>query len=204
MCIHSFHSLMNSYDFVSLISSFDESILCNLCDQVQAVREVVPGKGNNEVHMVLQYYDYNVETAIQAYLEGGSFFINTFFFLNCCVGNMCLKCYSLCMSTISFLSRSSDYPHCTGESSTGAHISSRVSLSMCYNWLFQSISVNVPVPEYVCQHAAMVVPHNMQERKFQSISVNVWLAVPEYLCQQCWRINDKWYMMLKCVYVFES
>ncbi|CAG5122763.1 unnamed protein product, partial [Candidula unifasciata] len=41
-------------------------------EKVQAVREVVPGKGNNEVHMVLQYYDYSVETAIQAYLEDGA------------------------------------------------------------------------------------------------------------------------------------
>ncbi|BFZ22112.1 hypothetical protein BsWGS_25151 [Bradybaena similaris] len=44
----------------------------NIKEKVQAVREVVPGKGNNEVHMVLQYYDYNVETAIQAYLEDGA------------------------------------------------------------------------------------------------------------------------------------
>ena len=38
--------------------------------QVQSVREVVPGKSNNEIVLVLQYYDYNVEKAIQAYLEG--------------------------------------------------------------------------------------------------------------------------------------
>ena len=34
------------------------------------MREVVPGKSNNEIVLVLQYYDYNVEKAIQAYLEG--------------------------------------------------------------------------------------------------------------------------------------
>ena len=38
--------------------------------QVSAVREVVLGKSNNEIVLVLQYYDYNVEKAIQAYLEG--------------------------------------------------------------------------------------------------------------------------------------
>ena len=38
--------------------------------QVTAVREVVPGKSNNEVILVLQFYDYNVEKTIQAYLEG--------------------------------------------------------------------------------------------------------------------------------------
>lgn len=44
----------------------------NIKEKVQAVREVVPGKSNNEVVMVLQYYDYNVERAIQAYLEDGA------------------------------------------------------------------------------------------------------------------------------------
>lgn len=36
------------------------------------MREVVPGKSNNEVVLVLQYYDYNVERAIQAYVEGNA------------------------------------------------------------------------------------------------------------------------------------
>ncbi|XP_012943278.1 spermatogenesis-associated serine-rich protein 2 isoform X2 [Aplysia californica] len=44
----------------------------NVKEKVQAVREVVPGKSNNEVVLVLQYYDYNVERAIQAYLEDGA------------------------------------------------------------------------------------------------------------------------------------
>ena len=34
------------------------------------MREVVPGHSNNEITLVLQYYDYSVEHAIQAYLEG--------------------------------------------------------------------------------------------------------------------------------------
>ena len=38
--------------------------------QVTAVREVVSGKSNNEIILVLQYYDYDVERSIQAYLEG--------------------------------------------------------------------------------------------------------------------------------------
>lgn len=41
-------------------------------DQVQAVREVVPGKSNNDIVMVLQYYDCSVERTIQAFLEGRS------------------------------------------------------------------------------------------------------------------------------------
>ncbi|XP_025076637.1 spermatogenesis-associated serine-rich protein 2-like isoform X2 [Pomacea canaliculata] len=44
----------------------------NVKEKVQSVREVVPGKSNNEIVMVLQYYDYNVEKAIQAYLEDGA------------------------------------------------------------------------------------------------------------------------------------
>ncbi|XP_064646024.1 SPATS2-like protein [Lineus longissimus] len=41
-------------------------------EKCQAVREVMPGKSNNEIILVLQYYDYNVETAIQAYVEDGA------------------------------------------------------------------------------------------------------------------------------------
>lgn len=44
----------------------------NIKEKVQAVREVVPGKSNNEIVLVLQYYDYNVEKAIQAYFEDGA------------------------------------------------------------------------------------------------------------------------------------
>lgn len=44
----------------------------NVKEKVQAVREVVPGKSNNEIVLVLQYYDYNVEKAIQAYFEDGA------------------------------------------------------------------------------------------------------------------------------------
>ncbi|XP_060081496.1 spermatogenesis-associated serine-rich protein 2-like [Ylistrum balloti] len=44
----------------------------NIKEKVNAVREVVLGKSNNEIILVLQYYDYNVEKAIQAYLEDGA------------------------------------------------------------------------------------------------------------------------------------
>ena len=37
---------------------------------MQSVKEVVPGHSKNEITLVLQYYDYSVEQAIQAYLEG--------------------------------------------------------------------------------------------------------------------------------------
>ncbi|KAL3854978.1 hypothetical protein ACJMK2_014211 [Sinanodonta woodiana] len=46
-----------------------EVVQDNIKEKVSAVREVVPGKSNNEIILVLQYYDYNVEKAIQAYLE---------------------------------------------------------------------------------------------------------------------------------------
>ena len=38
--------------------------------QVQAVREIVPGRSNNEIVLVLKHYDDDVERAIQAFLEG--------------------------------------------------------------------------------------------------------------------------------------
>ncbi|XP_067686165.1 spermatogenesis-associated serine-rich protein 2-like [Haliotis asinina] len=44
----------------------------NVKEKVTSVREVVPGKSTNEIVLVLQYYDYNVERAIQAYLEDGA------------------------------------------------------------------------------------------------------------------------------------
>ncbi|VDH95141.1 Hypothetical predicted protein [Mytilus galloprovincialis] len=44
----------------------------NIKEKVNAVREVVPGKSNNEIILVLQFYDYNVEKAIQGYVEGMS------------------------------------------------------------------------------------------------------------------------------------
>ena len=50
------------------------------------MREVVPGKSNNELVLVLQYYDYNVENAIQAYVEGkvcGFFFLSLFKAVKC-------------------------------------------------------------------------------------------------------------------------
>lgn len=37
---------------------------------MNAVREVVHGHSNNEIIMVLQFYDYDVEKTIQAYVEG--------------------------------------------------------------------------------------------------------------------------------------
>jgi hypothetical protein len=47
---------------------------------VNAVREVMPGKSNNEIILVLQYYDYNVEKAIQAYVEGMIFDFSSVYF----------------------------------------------------------------------------------------------------------------------------
>ncbi|CAE1328660.1 unnamed protein product [Acanthosepion pharaonis] len=44
----------------------------NVKEKVQAVKEVVPGRSNNEMILVLQYYDYCVERTIQAYLEDGA------------------------------------------------------------------------------------------------------------------------------------
>ncbi|XP_074653515.1 uncharacterized protein LOC141907685 [Tubulanus polymorphus] len=41
-------------------------------EKVQAVREVVLGRSNNEIVLVLQYYDYSVECAIQAFVEDGA------------------------------------------------------------------------------------------------------------------------------------
>ncbi|XP_052812708.1 spermatogenesis-associated serine-rich protein 2-like isoform X2 [Mya arenaria] len=41
-------------------------------DKVTSVREVVSGKSNNEIILVLQYYDYNVEKTIQAFVDDGA------------------------------------------------------------------------------------------------------------------------------------
>ncbi|XP_013393669.1 uncharacterized protein LOC106161311 isoform X3 [Lingula anatina] len=41
-------------------------------EKIQAVREVVPGRSNNEIILVLQYYEYNIDQAIAAFLEDGA------------------------------------------------------------------------------------------------------------------------------------
>lgn len=38
--------------------------------QVNSVREFCAGRSNNEIIMVLQFYDYDVEKTIQAFVEG--------------------------------------------------------------------------------------------------------------------------------------
>ncbi|XP_053385552.1 spermatogenesis-associated serine-rich protein 2-like isoform X2 [Mercenaria mercenaria] len=44
----------------------------NIKEKVNSVREVVSGRSNNEIILVLQFYDYDVEKTIQAYLEDGA------------------------------------------------------------------------------------------------------------------------------------
>ncbi|XP_061169642.1 spermatogenesis-associated serine-rich protein 2-like [Saccostrea echinata] len=44
----------------------------NIKEKVNAVREVILGKSNNEIILVLQYYEYDVAKAIQAYCEDGA------------------------------------------------------------------------------------------------------------------------------------
>ncbi|KAK3082646.1 hypothetical protein FSP39_001321, partial [Pinctada imbricata] len=44
----------------------------NVKEKVNAVREVIGGKSTNEIVLVLQFYDYNVEKAIQAYCDDGA------------------------------------------------------------------------------------------------------------------------------------
>ncbi|KAJ8320401.1 hypothetical protein KUTeg_001988 [Tegillarca granosa] len=41
-------------------------------DVVASVREIVTGRSTNEIILVLQFYDYDVEKAIQAFLEDGA------------------------------------------------------------------------------------------------------------------------------------
>ena len=60
----------NCWRLTFLTFPLNQVILTILQLQVNAVREVMPGKSNNEIILVLQYYDYNVEKAIQAYVEG--------------------------------------------------------------------------------------------------------------------------------------
>lgn len=44
----------------------------NIKEKVNAVREVITGKSNNEIILVLQYYEYDVAKAIQAYCDDGA------------------------------------------------------------------------------------------------------------------------------------
>lgn len=44
----------------------------NIKEKVNSVREVVSGRSNNEIILVLQFYDYDVEKTIQAYVENGA------------------------------------------------------------------------------------------------------------------------------------
>ncbi|XP_052235322.1 spermatogenesis-associated serine-rich protein 2-like isoform X2 [Dreissena polymorpha] len=44
----------------------------NIKDKVSAVREVVSGQSNNQIVLVLQYYEYSVEKTIQAFIEDGA------------------------------------------------------------------------------------------------------------------------------------
>lgn len=46
------------------------NVMSVLLFQVNAVREVITGKSNNEIILVLQYYEYDVAKAIQAYCDG--------------------------------------------------------------------------------------------------------------------------------------
>lgn len=38
--------------------------------QIYAVRSVVPNKSNNEIVLVLQQFDFNVDKAVQAFVDG--------------------------------------------------------------------------------------------------------------------------------------
>lgn len=41
-----------------------------LPSQIYAVRSVVPNKSNNEIVLVLQQFDFNVDKAVQAFVDG--------------------------------------------------------------------------------------------------------------------------------------
>ncbi|XP_054441838.1 SPATS2-like protein isoform X2 [Pteronotus mesoamericanus] len=44
----------------------------NVKEKIYAVRSVVPNKSNNEIVLVLQQYDFNVDKAVQAFVDGSA------------------------------------------------------------------------------------------------------------------------------------
>jgi len=44
----------------------------NVKEKIYAVRSVVPNKSNNEIVLVLQQFDFNVDKAVQAFVDGKS------------------------------------------------------------------------------------------------------------------------------------
>ncbi len=42
-------------------------------DKVAAIREIVPSRSNHEITLVLQYYDYDLTRATQAFVEGNTY-----------------------------------------------------------------------------------------------------------------------------------
>lgn len=46
------------------------SVFLFLFFQIYAVRSVVPNKSNNEIVLVLQQFDFNVDKAVQAFVDG--------------------------------------------------------------------------------------------------------------------------------------
>ncbi|KAI2526366.1 SPATS2L isoform 1, partial [Pan troglodytes] len=44
----------------------------NVKEKIYAVRSVVPNKSNNEIVLVLQQFDFNVDKAVQAFVDGSA------------------------------------------------------------------------------------------------------------------------------------
>ncbi|XP_048340166.1 SPATS2-like protein isoform X2 [Sphaerodactylus townsendi] len=44
----------------------------NIKEKINAVRSIVPNKSNNEIVLVLQQFDYNVDKAVQAFMDGSA------------------------------------------------------------------------------------------------------------------------------------
>lgn len=51
-------------------SGVHHSAFLSLFFQIYAVRSVVPNKSNNEIVLVLQQFDFNVDKAVQAFVDG--------------------------------------------------------------------------------------------------------------------------------------
>ncbi|KAK1336521.1 hypothetical protein QTO34_002552 [Cnephaeus nilssonii] len=50
----------------------DRKIHVEFSDKIYAVRSVVPNKSNNEIVLVLQQFDFNVDKAVQAFVDGSA------------------------------------------------------------------------------------------------------------------------------------
>ncbi|XP_035954402.1 SPATS2-like protein isoform X3 [Halichoerus grypus] len=64
------HSHLRAYSTRSKMAELNTHV--NVKEKIYAVRSVVPNKSNNEIVLVLQQFDFNVDKAVQAFVDGSA------------------------------------------------------------------------------------------------------------------------------------